>query len=154
MGLFISSLTQFMAGMQEFPHSNIYSSAFFTLYGAFWISYATSLLVLCVNISNTEYPQERDAIGLYLIISFIITCFFFIIILHANVAFIFLTFFWSLSYLMLLISYWSSSCTQSLCDAGGVLSFITATTQRNDGSWLFMTFIIPQMTFRFQHLQH
>ncbi|KXN92097.1 Glyoxylate pathway regulator, partial [Leucoagaricus sp. SymC.cos] len=154
MGLFIGSLTQFMAGMREFPYGNIYGSAFFTLYSTFWISYATSLLILHVNTSNTKYPQERDAIGLYLIVWFIVTCFFFIIILHTNVTFILLTFFWSLSYLMLSISYWSSSHAQSLRDAGGALGFVTATTQRNDGSWLFMTFIIPWMTFRFWHLQH
>ncbi|KXN91770.1 hypothetical protein AN958_12384, partial [Leucoagaricus sp. SymC.cos] len=98
----------------------------FTLYGAFWISYATSLLVLRVNTFNTESPQEWDAIGPYLIFWFIVTCFFFITVLCANVSFIFLTFFWVLSYLMLLISYWSSSRAQSLRDIGGALGFVTA----------------------------
>ncbi|KXN86798.1 Glyoxylate pathway regulator [Leucoagaricus sp. SymC.cos] len=68
MNLFIGSLTQFMAGMWEFPYDNVHGSAFFTLYSTFWISYATSLLVLHVNTFNTESPQERDAIGLYLIV--------------------------------------------------------------------------------------
>ncbi|KXN84865.1 Glyoxylate pathway regulator [Leucoagaricus sp. SymC.cos] len=58
MGLFVGGLAQFMADMWEFPCGNIYGSAFFTLYGTFWISYATSLLVLHVNTFNTESPQE------------------------------------------------------------------------------------------------
>ncbi|KXN83242.1 hypothetical protein AN958_01693 [Leucoagaricus sp. SymC.cos] len=106
------STAQILDKLVEIIHHHDSQIAIFTLYGAFWISYATSLLVLCVNTSNTEYPQERDAIGLYLIIWFIITCFFFIIILYANITFILLTFFWSLSYLMLSISYWSSSHAQ------------------------------------------
>jgi hypothetical protein len=48
----------------------------FTLYGAFWISYATSLLVLGINAFGSESPSQRDAIGLYLMIWFIVTFFF------------------------------------------------------------------------------
>ncbi|KAF5359426.1 hypothetical protein D9756_003648 [Leucocoprinus leucothites] len=126
MGLFVGGLAQFMAGMWEFPRGNVYGSAFFTLYGAFWISYATSLLVLGVNSFSTESPVQRDAIGLYLIIWFIVTVFFFLGVVRTNIAFTCLTFFWGLSYLLLAISYWSSSHGQGLRDAGGAFGFVTA----------------------------
>ncbi|KXN87271.1 hypothetical protein AN958_09003 [Leucoagaricus sp. SymC.cos] len=120
MGLFVGGLAQFMAGMWEFPRGNVYGSAFFTLYGAFWISYATSFLVLRVDTFNTESPQERDAIGLYLIAWFIVTCFFFITVLRANVAFIFLTFFWG----------YPTSCSRSVTGLQvtlrGAFGFVTA----------------------------
>ncbi|KXN84004.1 hypothetical protein AN958_00583 [Leucoagaricus sp. SymC.cos] len=126
MGLFVGGLAQFMAGMWEFPRGNVYGSAFFTLYGAFWISYATSLLVLGVNSFNSESPQEKDAIGLYLMIWFIVTFFFFLGVVRSNIAFTALTFFWGLSYLMLSISFWSTSHGQGLRDAGGAFGFVTA----------------------------
>ncbi|KAF5359821.1 hypothetical protein D9756_003651 [Leucocoprinus leucothites] len=126
MGLFVGGLAQFMAGMWEFPRGNVYGSAFFTLYGAFWISYATSLLVLGVSAFNTGSSEQSDAIGLYLMVWFIITFCFFIGVVRRNLAFAGLTFFWGLSYLMLSISNWTSSHGQSLRNAGGAFGFVTA----------------------------
>lgn len=126
MGLFVGGLAQFMAGMWEFPRGNVFGSAFFTLYGAFWISYAASLFFLGANSFDTEGPVQRDAIGLILIIWFIVTCFFFMGVVMRNISFALLTFFWGLSYLLLACSYWSSRGKQNLRDAGGSFGFVTA----------------------------
>ncbi|KAF9449448.1 hypothetical protein P691DRAFT_812534 [Macrolepiota fuliginosa MF-IS2] len=126
MGLFVGGLAQFMAGMWEFPRGNVYGSAFFTLYGSFWISYAVSLVVLGVNSFTTEGPETKDALGIYLMVWFIITFFFFLGVVRRSIAFSLLTFFWGLSYILLSTSFWSNHHRQSLRDAGGAFGFVTA----------------------------
>jgi len=126
MGLFVGGLAMFMAGMWEFPRGNVFGATFFTLYGSFWISYAASVFLLGVNSFSTEVPTTKDALGLYLMIWFIITFFFFLAVIRVNIAFSVLLFFWGLSYIMLSTSHWSNHHGQSLRDAGGAFGFVTA----------------------------
>ncbi|XP_006459699.1 hypothetical protein AGABI2DRAFT_65431 [Agaricus bisporus var. bisporus H97] len=125
-GLFVGGLAQFMAGMWEFPRGNVFGSAFFTLYGSFWIAYAVSLLALNVNVFDSAIPTQRDALGLYLVIWFVMTCFFFFAVIRRNIAFSILTFFWGMTYLLLAISFWSNDHGQNCRDAGGAFGFCTS----------------------------
>jgi len=128
MGLFVGGLAQFMAGMWEFPRGNVFGSAFFTLFGSFWLSYAASIIFLGVDSFNNEPTGTSDAIGLYLMVWAIVSFFFFMGVVRHNIAFSVLTFFWSLSFLMISISQWSHRHSQGLRDAGGAFGFVTAVT--------------------------
>ncbi|KAJ3741565.1 GPR1/FUN34/yaaH family-domain-containing protein [Lentinula detonsa] len=41
MAVFTGGLSQFMAGMWEYPRGNVFNATPFSLYGSFWMSYAT-----------------------------------------------------------------------------------------------------------------
>jgi succinate-acetate transporter protein len=126
MGLFVGGLAQFMAGMWEFPRGNVYGSAFFTLFGAFWMSYAVILLPGAGIAQAYTGNDFNDAIGLYFMVWFIISMFFFLGVVRRNISFSLLTFFWALSYLFIAISRWSVRFSTRLSDAGGAFGFVTA----------------------------
>jgi succinate-acetate transporter protein len=126
MGLFVGGLAQFMAGMWEFPRGNVYGSAFFTLYGAFWMSYAVILFPGTGIAESYTGNDFNDAIGLYFMVWFIITFFFFLAVIRRSISFSILTFFWALSYLFFSISRWTTRVSIRLSIAGGAFGFVTA----------------------------
>ncbi|KAF8825373.1 hypothetical protein HHX47_DHR7000359 [Lentinula edodes] len=70
-------LTQFIAGMWEFPRGNVFGATAFASYGSFWISYATIFIPGSGIMAAFSDPQElNNAIGIYLIAWFMITVFF------------------------------------------------------------------------------
>ncbi|KAF5358594.1 hypothetical protein D9758_007730 [Tetrapyrgos nigripes] len=88
MAIFGGGLTQFIAGMWEFPRGNVFGATAFSSYGAFWMSFAT------INIPASgiaaAYPTEEEmanALGIYLITWMMITIFFLMAVIRRSVCF-------------------------------------------------------------------
>ncbi|KAI3618296.1 fun34 transmembrane protein [Moniliophthora roreri] len=88
MALFTGGLATLLAGMWEFPRGNAYGATIHTLYGAFWLSYATifipsSGILAAYGASDTSNGftgpgQFNSAIGIYWMTWFAITFLLFI----------------------------------------------------------------------------
>lgn len=128
-GLFVGGLVQFLAGMWEFPRGNVFGSTIFTMYAAFYFSYAIILFPGAGITSGTtaaSSPQTNNAIGLYYMVWAIITFLFCFVVLRRSISFILLFFSWFLTYLFLAVSQWTTHSASALRDAGGAFGFITA----------------------------
>ncbi|KAI0917732.1 hypothetical protein AcW1_000012 [Taiwanofungus camphoratus] len=128
MALFVGGLAQLLAGMWEFAGGNTFSATAFTMFGGFWMSYATVFIpgsgIQAAYNGNTE--EFNSAIGIYLMMWFIITFLLFIGSLRRNIGLVALFFFLTLTFLLLgigsLISHTAAACTK----AGGALGIVTA----------------------------
>ncbi|KIJ27508.1 hypothetical protein M422DRAFT_164839 [Sphaerobolus stellatus SS14] len=126
-GLFVGGLVQFLAGMWEFPRGNVFGATMFSMYGAFYFSYALILWPNAgVRTGFASASEFNNAVGLYYIVWAIITFLFMFTVLRRNISFISLFFFWFLTYVMLAVSQWTTRSSSALADAGGAFGFITA----------------------------
>ncbi|KAF9816475.1 hypothetical protein IEO21_04080 [Rhodonia placenta] len=128
MALFVGGLAQFLAGMWEFACANTFGATAFTMFGGFWMSYATILIpgsgIAAAYESN---PVEfNNAVGLYLFMWFIITFLLLIGSLRTNIGMVALFFFLTLTFLMLGIGNMVPSTSAATIKAGGALGIITA----------------------------
>lgn len=77
MGIFMGGIAQIFAGLQEWRKNNTFGATAFTAYGSFWLS-----LVALWLIPNTSfgaaYKSSETAVGWYLLLWGIFTCFMFI----------------------------------------------------------------------------
>jgi succinate-acetate transporter protein len=93
MAIFAGGLTQFIAGMWEFPRGNVFGAtgapvsllslpphrplAAFSSYGAFWMSYATIFIPSSGVLAAYSDPDElASALGIYLVAWLMVTLFF------------------------------------------------------------------------------
>jgi len=124
MAVFGGGLSQFIAGMWEFPRGNVFGATAFTSYGAFWMSYA--LIFLPGTGIEAAYPTPQEfanAFGLFLIAWFMITLFFLLAVLRRNIAFSCLLTALDVALLMLAIAEFTGS--SHVQTAGGVFGIIT-----------------------------
>ncbi|RDB19854.1 Ammonia transport outward protein 2 [Hypsizygus marmoreus] len=124
MAVFAGGLVQLLAGMWEFPRGNVFGATAFSSYGAFWMSYATTLIpgsgVLAAYSDDTEL---HNALGMYLIVWFMVTVMFILPVIRRHLAFTVLLSFLSVALLLLAIAEFTGMPT--VTKAGGVFGIIT-----------------------------
>ncbi|GAW08604.1 fun34 transmembrane protein [Lentinula edodes] len=127
MAVFTGGLSQFMAGMWEYPRGNVFNATLFSLYGSFWMSYATIFIPASGILAAYEDPLELNhALGLYLITWTIVTAFFLFVVIRRNLA---LTVMLSTIFITLVIlstSQYSLAGMPIVQKAGGVFGIIGA----------------------------
>jgi len=127
MALFVGGLAQFVAGMWEFACANSFGATAFTMYGGFWMSFATLYIpgsgIAAAYTSDVEFGH---AVGIYLMTWFIVTFLLFIASLRRNIGLIALFFFLTLTFLLLGISKFVTTSAEACGKAGGALGIITA----------------------------
>ncbi|KAJ6533937.1 GPR1/FUN34/yaaH family-domain-containing protein [Mycena vulgaris] len=88
MAIFAGGLTQFIAGMWEFPRGNVFGATAFSSYGAFWMSYATIFIPSSGVIAAYSDPDEfANAVGIYLVAWLMVTVFFLLAVIRKNRAY-------------------------------------------------------------------
>ncbi|KIK66691.1 hypothetical protein GYMLUDRAFT_55397 [Collybiopsis luxurians FD-317 M1] len=124
MALFAGGLTQFIAGMWEFPRGNVFGATAFASYGSFWMSYATIFIPASgIQAAYSDPDEFANAVGIFLIAWFMITFFFLLAVLRRNVAFSVLLTALDLALLMLSIAEWSGN--PHVLTAGGAFGICT-----------------------------
>ncbi|PCH33011.1 hypothetical protein WOLCODRAFT_134850 [Wolfiporia cocos MD-104 SS10] len=127
MALFVGGVTQFSAGMWEFASGNTFGATAFSMFGGFWMSYATIFIPGSgIQAAYTNEAEFASAVGLYLFMWFIITFLLFIGSLRRNIGMVALFFFLSLTFLLLGVGEMVSSTAAETTKAGGALGVITA----------------------------
>ncbi|KAF8627722.1 hypothetical protein AX15_004280 [Amanita polypyramis BW_CC] len=119
-------IIQLLAGMWECPRGNSFSASIFTIFGAFWISYAI-ILTPGFGIAAAyggDTPEFQHAIGIYLMVWFMIAFLFFIASLRQSVGVACIAFNLFMTLLFLAIGALVGS--ESVNIAGGVFGIITA----------------------------
>ncbi|KAF8998853.1 Gpr1 family protein [Cyathus striatus] len=125
MAIFAGGLTQFIAGMWEFPRGNTFGATAFSSYGAFWMSYATIFIPASgVQAAYTDQTEFNNAIGIYLIIWCIVTIMFLLAVLRRNVAFSCLLSCLAIALMLLAVGAWTAMA--SVTRAGGGFGIATA----------------------------
>jgi len=125
MAIFCGGLAQFLAGMWEFATGNTFGATAFASYGAFWMSYATILIPASGILSAyTDADELASALGIYLIVWFILTFLLFIASLRKNIGLVVLFGFLTITFLILAVGEFTGSLGTT--KAGGALGAITA----------------------------
>jgi len=89
MALFVGGLVQILAGMWAFPRGNTFAATIYSLYGAFWISYATILIPGSGIFDSYQSESElRSAVGIYFMMWMAVTVVLMIGSLKRHMAFI------------------------------------------------------------------
>ncbi|KAK7037640.1 hypothetical protein VNI00_010857 [Paramarasmius palmivorus] len=124
MAIFAGGLTQFVAGMWEFPRGNVFGATAFTSYGSFWMSYAAINIPASGIMDSFADEQEfHNALGIFLITWFIITTFFLLAVIRRHIAFTVLLTVLDVALLLLSIAEWTASAR--VMKAGGIFGIIT-----------------------------
>jgi len=126
MALFTGGLAQLLAGMWAFPFGDVFSATAFTLYGAFWLSFATILLpgTGILDAYQDHSGMLDNALGIYLMTWFVITLLLLIVTLRKNIAFIVLFCMVDITFLILAISKFATSEVGG--KVGGIAGLLTA----------------------------
>jgi len=125
MAVFAGGLTQFIAGMWEFPRGNVFGATAFSSYGAFWMSYATIFIPNSGILAAYTDPNElASALGIYLIAWLMLTIFFLFAVIRKNIAYTALLSSLSVAFACLAAGEFSQSL--KVAKAGGVFGIITA----------------------------
>jgi hypothetical protein len=126
MALSCGGLAQFMAGMWQFPRGNTFAATAFTLYGAFWISYAV-LLIPSSGVTSAygnDAEMFADAFGFFYTAWFLVTMMLFIATFRKNIGMTALFGFWMITYLLLLIGAFRRA--TNVTRAAGAIGIVTA----------------------------
>lgn len=125
MALFCGGLGQFVAGIWEFPRGNAFGATVFTLYGTFWMSYATILIPGSgiVDAYGTNTAEFNNAVGIYLTVWSLVTFMFATATLRTSIAHIALFIFLGLTFGILGLSDLHGTASTG---AGGVLGILTS----------------------------
>ncbi|KAI0743583.1 FUN34 transmembrane protein [Daedaleopsis nitida] len=127
MALFVGGLAQFVAGMWEFATQNTFGATAFTMYGGFWMSFATIFLPGSGVLEAYADPRElNSALGIYLMTWFIVTFLLLVASLRRNVGLVVLFSCLSITFALLAHFVATSASATSLEKAGGVVGIITA----------------------------
>jgi len=128
MAIFAGGLTQFIAGMWEFPRGNVFGATAFSTYGSFWMSYATIFIPGSGILATFSNPQElNNAIGLFLITWFIVTFIFLLAVIRRNIAFSILLALLDIAFALLSAAeFTGSAAVQKAGGAFGIMTGIVA----------------------------
>ncbi|KAG8749003.1 hypothetical protein FRC11_011658 [Ceratobasidium sp. 423] len=102
----VGGLTQLLAGMWEFGAGNTFGATAFSAYGGFWFSYGIILYPgsgVLDAYDGDKSNQLNDALGIFLLVWFIITFIMFFGTFRASVSLAALFFFLDLTFLLLMI---------------------------------------------------
>ncbi|KAK1227492.1 hypothetical protein PQX77_009506 [Marasmius sp. AFHP31] len=124
MAIFAGGLTQFIAGMWEFPRGNVFGATAFASYGSFWLSYATiNIPASGIQDSFSSDEEFHNALGIYLITWFMITTFFLLAVIRRHIAFSILLTLLDLALAMLSAAEFTGN--PKILEAGGVFGVCT-----------------------------
>ncbi|KAI0757792.1 FUN34 transmembrane protein [Daedaleopsis nitida] len=127
MALFVGGIAQFVAGMWEFATQNTFGATAFTMYGGFWMSFATIFLPGSgVLDAYADEDELNSALGIYLMTWFIVTFLLFVASLRRNLGLVVLFFFLTITFLLLGLSHFLTASAVALEKAGGAFGIITA----------------------------
>ncbi|KAI0638769.1 FUN34 transmembrane protein [Trametes polyzona] len=128
MALFVGGLAQFVAGMWAFATANTFGGTAFTMYGGFWMSFATIFIPGSgVTAAYGENVAELDsALGIYLFTWMIVTALLFVATLRRNMGLVVLFFFLTITFALLGAGKFSTAHAVTLDKAGGAFGIITA----------------------------
>lgn len=128
MALFVGGLAQFVAGMWEFACQNSFGATAFTMYGGFWMSFATIFLPGSgiIDSYGTNADELNSALGIYLWTWFIVTFLLLVASLRRNIGLIALFFFLTITFALLGAGKFSANNAVVLDKAGGAFGIITA----------------------------
>ncbi|KAJ7622272.1 Gpr1 family protein [Roridomyces roridus] len=119
MAIFAGGLTQFIAGMWEFPRGNVFGATAFSSYGAFWMSYAAIFIP-----SSGIMAALIHAFGIYLASWMMVTFFFLLAVIRRNMSYTLLLSALTLAFVCLTAAQFTGN--PKLIKAGGVFGIITA----------------------------
>ncbi|KAJ3489311.1 hypothetical protein NLI96_g2237 [Meripilus lineatus] len=119
MCIFVGGIVQFFAGMWEVVVGNTFASTVFSLFGGFWMSYGIIFIPGAGILDAYEKVPDQltGALGIYLIVWFLIVTILMMATLRVNIAFISLFFFLDLTFLFLALSQFTGNV--NLAKAGG-----------------------------------
>jgi len=125
MALFVGGLVQLLAGMWAFPRGSTFAATVYSLYGAFWISYAMILLPGTGIISSYGTTNElNDAVGIYFMIWMAITIILLLASLRRHITF--LAFFVALTLFYMLHGAGYLKDSNNLYKAGGAFGIVAS----------------------------
>ncbi|CCM02706.1 uncharacterized protein FIBRA_04812 [Fibroporia radiculosa] len=128
MALFVGGLCQLLAGMWEFACGNSFGATAFSMFGGFWMSYATIFIpgsgILAAYADNTT--ELNNMLGLYLEMWFIITSLLFIASTRRTLGLAALFLCLAITFLLLGIGKLVQSTSTGTTKAGGAMGIITA----------------------------
>ncbi|KAF7337226.1 Ammonia transport outward protein 2 [Mycena sanguinolenta] len=125
MAIFGGGLTQFIAGMWEFPRGNVFGATAFSSYGAFWMSYATIFIPSSGILAAYPDPTElASALGIYLVAWLMVTIFFLLAVVNRSIAYTLLLSSLTIAFACLAGAQFSGSVM--VTKAGGAFGIITA----------------------------
>lgn len=125
MAIFAGGLTQFIAGMWEFPRGNVFGATAFSSYGAFWMSYATIFIPASgIMDAYTDKTELASALGIYLIAWMMLTLFFTMAVVLRSIAYTALLSSLTIAFACLAGAQFSGSLMVN--KAGGAFGLITA----------------------------
>ncbi|QRV99803.1 glyoxylate pathway regulator [Ceratobasidium sp. AG-Ba] len=128
MAFAFGGLAQLLAGMWEFGIGNTFGATVFSSYGGFWISYAIVIFppagIAAAFKDNMD--DFNDAIGIFLMVWFVVSVIFFFGTFKASVMLSALLLFVCMGYLLLMIGYFRDQ--ESVLKAGGVFCCLAAFT--------------------------
>ncbi|KAJ6566466.1 GPR1/FUN34/yaaH family-domain-containing protein, partial [Mycena capillaripes] len=126
MALFTGGITQFIAGMWQFPRGNVFGATVFASYGAFWMSYAMIYIpgsgILAAYADNPD--ELASALGIYLTAWVLITFFFLLAVIRNNLAYTIILTSTTTSYACLAAGQFTQNIR--VTKAGGVFGIIAA----------------------------
>lgn len=127
MAFAFGGLAQLLAGMWEFGIGNTFGATVFSSYGGFWISYAIILFPpsgIIAAFSGNNMDELDDAIGIFLMVWFIVSLIFFFGTFKSSIMLSVLLVFVCMGYLLLMIGQFRDQ--TSVLKAGGVMCCIAA----------------------------
>ncbi|KAJ7441473.1 Gpr1 family protein [Mycena galericulata] len=88
MAIFSGGLTQVLASAWEISRGNAFGGTVFASYGSFWMSYGTIYIPASGIIAAYSDPTElANALGIYIITWCMVTFFFLLLVIRANIAY-------------------------------------------------------------------
>lgn len=125
MAIFVGGLVQILAGMWAFPRGNTYAATIYSLYGAFWISYAMLLIPGTGIVDSYQTTEElNSAVGIYFMMWMALTVILLIGSLKRHMAFI--GFFVALFLFFVLLGSGIFRGNDSLYKAGGAFGILAS----------------------------
>ncbi|KAF8759065.1 GPR1/FUN34/yaaH family [Rhizoctonia solani] len=129
MAFCFGGLAQLLAGMWEFGVGNTFGATVFSSYGGFWIAYAIILFPpsgILEAFSGDKADDLSDALGIFLMVWFIVSLIFFFGTFKASIVMSTLLVFVCMGYLLLMIGQFRDQI--SVLKAGGVFCCLAAFT--------------------------
>ncbi|CAE6480646.1 unnamed protein product [Rhizoctonia solani] len=129
MAFSFGGLAQLLSGMWEFGIGNTFGATVFSSYGGFWIAYAIILFPpsgILNAFTGDRADELSDALGIFLMVWFIVSVIFFFGTFKASVIMSTLLFFVCMGFLLLMIGQFRDQL--SVLKAGGVFCCLAAFT--------------------------
>ncbi|KAJ7094118.1 GPR1/FUN34/yaaH family-domain-containing protein [Mycena epipterygia] len=127
MAIFSGGLTQFIAGMWEFPRGNVFGATVLSSYGSFWMSYGTIFIPSSGILTAYTDPNElASALGIYILAWMMVTLFFLLVVIRKSFAYAVLLGVFSVTFACLAAAQFAQSL---MCAASFICLFLSQTVR-------------------------